>query len=111
MKKMISVDEVMASLPTRRRAAIEARGKAHVARIRKRMSLAELRKDRDVSQVSIAQSLGIGQMQISRLERRTDPRISTIEKTIQAMGGKLTLLATFPNQEPVEIQIPKNARR
>jgi len=40
-------------------------------------------------------------MQISRLERRKDPRLSTMQRTVAAMGGQLTLIATFPDQEPV----------
>ncbi len=44
----------------------------------------------------MAEALGIGQMQISRLEKRRDPRLSTIERTVAAMGGHLTVIATFP---------------
>jgi hypothetical protein len=44
-------------------------------------------------------------MQISRLEKRKDPRLSTMQRTIAAMGGHLTMIATFPDQEPV-ILIP-----
>ena len=49
----------------------------------------------------MAEALGIGQMQISRLEKRKDPRLSTIQRTVAAMGGKLTMNAIFPDQEPV----------
>jgi predicted transcriptional regulator len=35
----------------------------------------------------MAAALGIGQMQISRLEKGRDPRLSTIERTVAAMGG------------------------
>jgi hypothetical protein len=47
------------------------------------------------------ETAGYGQMQISRLERRKDPCLSTIERTVAARRGKLTLIATFPDQEPV----------
>jgi hypothetical protein len=40
-------------------------------------------------------------MQISRLEQRKDPRLSTMQRTVAAMGGHLTMIATFPDQEPV----------
>jgi hypothetical protein len=43
----------------------------------------------------MAEALGIGQMQISRLEKRKDPRLSTMQRTIAAMGGHLTMIATF----------------
>ena len=48
-----------------------------------------------------AEAMGIGQMQISRLEKRKDPRLSTMARTVAAMGGHLTMIATFPDQEPV----------
>jgi predicted XRE-type DNA-binding protein len=101
MRGMVSVDDVIRSLPKRRQRAIEARGNKLLARVQRRMTLAELRKGRKISQEKIAAALGIGQMQISRLERRKDPRLSSMQRTVAAMGGQLTLVATFPDQEPV----------
>jgi transcriptional regulator with XRE-family HTH domain len=98
---MIAVEDVIAALPRKRQDAIRARGNELLARVTQRMTLAEMRKDRKISQAKIAEALGIGQMQISRLERRKDPRLSTMQKTVAAMGGQLTLIATFPDQEPV----------
>ena len=40
-------------------------------------------------------------MQVSRLEKRKDPRLSTLRRSIEALGGQLTMIATFPNQEPM----------
>ena len=57
----------------------------------------------------MAEALGIGQMQISRLGKRRDPRLSTIERTVAAMGGHLTMIATFPDQEPVVLVTPQAA--
>jgi transcriptional regulator with XRE-family HTH domain len=91
----------MEALPKERRKAIEARGAELTAKIQRRMTLGELRKGRNLSQVKMAEALGIGQMQISRLEQRKDPRLSTMQRTVAAMGGHLTLIATFPDQEPV----------
>jgi predicted transcriptional regulator len=54
----------------------------------------------------MAEALGIGQMQISRLEKRKDPRLSTLQRTVAAMGGHLALIATFPDQEPVILVNP-----
>jgi hypothetical protein len=105
MRGMISVDDWIATLPIERQKAIEARGKELIAKVEQRMTLAELRKGRKISQATVAEALGIGQMQISRLEKRKDPRLSTMQRTIAAMGGHLTMIATFPDQEPV-ILIP-----
>ena len=104
MRGMIAVDDVIASLPKERQKSIEARGDELVARVARRMTLGEMRKGRKISQAKMAEALGIGQMQISRLERRKDPRLSTMQRTIAAMGGKLTLIATFPDQEPVVLE-------
>lgn len=101
MPGLVSLDEVMAALPEEQRKRIEARGAELVAKIRRRMTLAELRKGQKISQATVAEALGIGQMQISRLEQRKDPRLSTMVRTVAAMGGKLTMLVTFPGQEPV----------
>ena len=76
MRGLISVVDVIASLPKDRQAAIEARGAELLAKVDKRMTLAELRKGRKLSQAKMAEALGIGQMQISRLEQRKDPRLS-----------------------------------
>ena len=101
MRGMISVDDWIATLPIERQRAIEARGKELIAKVEHRMTLAELRKGRKISQATVAEALGVGQMQISRLEKRKDPRLSTMARTIAAMGGHLTMIATFPDQEPV----------
>ncbi len=103
MRRMIAAEDVIAELPRKRQKAIEARGKELLAQVTRRMTLAEVRRERKVTQSKMAKALGIGQMQISRLERRKDPRLSTMERTVAAMGGKLILMATFPDQEPVVI--------
>ena len=72
-----------------------------LVKVQRRMTLSEMRKGRNISQAKMAKALGIGQMQISRLEKRKDPRLSTIQRTVAAMGGHLTMIATFPDQEPV----------
>jgi len=109
MRGMVAVDDVIAALPQERRKAIEARGNELLAKAARRMTLGEVRKGRRISQAKIAEALGIGQMQISRLERRKDPRLSTMQRTVAAMGGHLTLLATFPDQEPV-VLVTETAR-
>jgi len=91
----------MTALPEKRRKAIEARGAEILAKIDRRMTLAEMRKGQKISQAAVAEALGIGQMQISRLEKRKDPRLSTIQKTVVAMGGTLTMVVKLPGQEPM----------
>ena|ERR1035437_7533342 len=101
MYRPIPLEEVIAALPKAEQEAIAKRGAELVAKVKRRMTLAELRKGRKISQATVAEALEIGQMQISRLEKRKDPRLSTMQRTIAAMGGHLTMIATFPDQEPV----------
>jgi transcriptional regulator with XRE-family HTH domain len=98
--RAIPVEEVIGAMPKKHN-AIAKRGAELVAKVARRMALAELRKGRKISQATVAEALGIGQMQISRLEKRRDPRLSTMQRTVAAMGGHLTMIATFPDQEPV----------
>lgn len=107
MRGTIAVDDVIASLPKARQKAIAARGNELLVKIQRRMTLSEIRKGRKISQAKMAEALGIGQMQISRLERRKDPRLSTMERTVAALGGHLTMIATFPDQEPVVLVTSK----
>lgn len=37
----------------------------------------------------------------SRLEQRSDLLISTLRSYVEAMGGRLTLVAEFPDRKPV----------
>ena len=65
------------------------------------MPLSEIRKGRKIRQARMVEALEIGQMQISRLEKRKEPRLSTMQRAVAAMGGHLTMIATFRDQEPV----------
>lgn len=38
---------------------------------------------------------------VSRLEKRSDLLLSTLRKSVEAMGGNLSLVAEFPDREPV----------
>ena len=67
------------------------------------MTLRELRKARQLTQVSVARQLGISQDGVSRLEQRSDLLLSTLCRTVEAMGGNLSLIATFPARPPVEL--------
>lgn len=70
-------------------------------RIAEEMTLRELRTARKLTQVRMAQTLGITQDSVSRLEKRSDLLLSTLRKTVEAMGGNLSLVAEFPDRPPV----------
>ena len=68
------------------------------------MTLTDIRKVRQLTQERMAQILGIGQDSVSRLEKRTDLHLSTLNNYINAMGGSLKLVAEFPDRSPVILE-------
>lgn len=56
-----------------------------------------------LDQEDLAAALGVGQDTISRLEKRSDMLLSTLRHYVESMGGKLELIAQFPNRPPVVI--------
>jgi DNA-binding XRE family transcriptional regulator len=70
---------------------------------KKNMALDELREALDLTQEHLARTLGVRQSSISKMERRTDMYISTLESMIRAMGGELKIEAEFPDHGRVQI--------
>ncbi len=76
----------------------EARERAEV-KARKmlgELALDELRVARQMTQEHLAELLKIKQSAVSKMERRTDMYVSTLQHMIQAMGGNLEIHAIFP---------------
>ena len=51
----------------------------------------------------MAAALGVRQNTISRLEKRSDMLLFTVRQYVESMGGKLELVAKFPDRPPVVI--------
>jgi len=94
----VTMKEMMASLSTKERKAVEARAEELIA---EEMTLRDLRNALELTQKTIAKSLGINQENLSRLERRSDLLLSTLSSYVEAMGGHLHLVAEFPDRPPV----------
>ena len=94
----INVDEKIKKLSASRRKKVEARAAELLA---EEMTLRDLRKARALTQARMAEELGITQDGVSRLEKRSDLLLSTLKKTVEAMGGRLSLVAEFPDRAPV----------
>ncbi|MBX3342184.1 MAG: helix-turn-helix transcriptional regulator [Nitrospira sp.] len=67
------------------------------------ITLRELRHARKLTQVRMAKKLGITQDSVSRPEQRSDLLLSTLRKTIEAMGVNLSIVAQFPDREPARL--------
>lgn len=59
--------------------------------------LAELRRARALSQVTLAELLEASQSEVSKIEHRTDLYVSTLRRYVEAMGGELDIVARFPD--------------
>ncbi len=96
----IKARDYIAKLPESEQAAIKAEALKLIA---EELTLAELREARWRSQAELARKLGVQQSAVSRIERRTDIYLSTLSGIVEAMGGTLELIATFPDRHPVRI--------
>lgn len=95
---MKTLEQKIKELSPARRKKIAARADQLIA---EEMSLRELRRAHKLTQARMAETLGIGQDQVSRLEQRSDLLLSTLRGYVEAMGGRLTIVAEFPHQKPV----------
>jgi len=77
--------------PERRR-----RVEARKAGLRAAMPLHELRRARAMTQQAIGQALDVKQPAVAKLERRTDMYVSNLRSYVEALGGKLSIVAEFP---------------
>ncbi len=90
-----SREEIMASLPKVRREKIEARAAELHSEVE---GLKALRQLTACSQDQIAQSLGIKQPSVAKMERQTDLYLSTLRRFVEAAGGKLELRVELPGK-------------
>ena len=63
---------------------------------RRSVSLGALREDTSATQVAIADRLGMSQGEVSRLERRSDLRVSTLVRYVESLRGRLEIVVWFP---------------
>ena len=96
----VNVNDIIASLPPARQAKIKARAAELIA---EEMTLQDLRKAREFTQIRMAELLNMRQENVSRLERRADLLVSTLQSYIAAMGGELSLVVEFKDRPPVKI--------
>jgi hypothetical protein len=96
--KTVPLSDMLNTLPPARRAAVEAQAALLIA---EEHTLQDLRKAMGLTQVHMAQTLKIGQNNVSRIEKRSDLLLSTLRGFVEAMGGHLNLVAEFPDRPPV----------
>ena len=69
------------------------------------LALAAMRERRGVTQATLADALGVTQQRLSQMERQEDLFLSTLASYVAALGGKLEVVAVFPD-ERVDLEVP-----
>lgn len=97
--------QIVGEIGPERRARIDAI--KHVAQAEAvAFNLAQLRKHRQMTQVELAQRLERAQASISAMETSRDNLLSTWRAAVEAMGGRLEMVAVFDDER---ITIPADA--
>ncbi|WP_295527201.1 XRE family transcriptional regulator [Novosphingobium sp. Chol11] len=92
-----TLDEVIAAMSPESQARIAERSAQLHAEVE---GLKALRKLAQRSQQQIAQSLGIKQPSVVKIEKQTDLYLSTLRRFVEAAGGTLELRVELPGTGP-----------
>jgi Helix-turn-helix domain len=101
MKTAIPLKQVIAGFSPLRKKHIKARAGELIA---EEMALRDIRKSRALTQEQVAKRLGGKQVYVSRLESRSDVKVSTLRDYVHALGGELQLMVTFPEGAKTDIK-------
>jgi transcriptional regulator with XRE-family HTH domain len=100
-----SIDNVIAGLPRARRERIEKKS----VRLARQMidhadSLGAIRKAMCKTQTEIARELGVGQVAVAQLEKRSDLLLSTLQRYVRAAGAELSLVVHTKQGEEIVLE-------
>lgn len=99
---MATLDELLNERSPESRKRIDERAD----QIRQEHTLAKLREELNISQQQLAATLGIKQPAIAKMERSSsDPKLSTLKRLINGMGGELTLNVKLPNGKHIGLSL------
>ncbi len=93
----VTLEEILNEMSPERRGQIEQLADE----MRAEMNLREVRRLRKLTQTRLSKKLKIGQEGVSRIEKRTDLYLSTLRSYVEGVGGKLSIIAEFPDRAPV----------
>lgn len=70
------------------------------------IALGALREELNISQTELATLMGIKQPSVARIEQAdNDPRLSTLKRYVQALGGELSLDVTLPTGKRIAFHL------
>ncbi len=99
-----SLEEVTQSLAPEMRQKIESGTKDLILEV-EATRLKQLRERWGISQQELAKILDISQPAVSKLENQQDLLLSTLRQYVESLGGKLEILATFPDRMSIKLEI------
>lgn len=99
MKKPTTLDDYMARLPQETQEQIDTKAR----QLARAYELSQLRQTAKLSQNELALKMGVSQANISKIENGADVQLSTLQKYITALGGKLKITATLDSGEVITI--------
>ena len=95
-----TTEDLLATLPSDRRAKVEARAQEMIAEVD---GLAAVRKLAGKTQAQIAASLGKKQPSVQKMEKQTDLYVSTLRRFVEAAGGTVEIRISLPGMAPVAL--------
>lgn len=76
--------------------AARAKAQQMAAKIIAEMPLLQLRQARAFTQMTMAELMKTNQSQVSKIEHQADMYISTVRSYVEALGGRLDVIAHMP---------------
>jgi transcriptional regulator with XRE-family HTH domain len=98
-----SFDELRARTPER-----QQRVAAYERSLLAALQLRDIRARSGMTQRQLAMRMDVSQEFVSKFERGGDPRLSSIARYVAAMGGDVKIVVAMPNQEPVDLAVPRD---
>ncbi len=96
-----TLNEKLNAVSKKRRSVIQKRANQLIS---DEVTLRDLRLASHKTQQDLSIALHITQDGVSRLEKRSDVLLSTLNKYISALGGTLRITAEFPNRPSIIIR-------
>jgi DNA-binding XRE family transcriptional regulator len=96
----ITLDKMMQRFSLEEREDIKREAGRLVAENR---TLGELRRALGLTQAQVADALETSQANVAQIESKTDVKVSTVTRIVEALGGTVYMMAVLPGQDPVRL--------
>lgn len=105
---MSTLDERLAKLSAARRRKVDRR---YLELLAEEMRLDELRRALGLTQAAMAKKLKVNQPRVSKIERKPDATLEAMRSYVEALGGRLEVVAVFDKRRRVRIRTSADLKR